>query len=205
MSQKIKLVLSTALVVLLTGLLLFTQQYWQLDLADLNLTKHVTTEYNQLVLFKGVTFLGKTLFLVVLGFLLGNETNLRYVRAIKLWLATVVTSLTLQVVALYLNDSFSVSDLYNSLLPVLRNTYPLASGVLIGLCCLKKADEYFLKLSWKQILVIVIIMTGLPTIFGQDPFGTWNGTGLTFGLVMFLVGALVTAKMTLLVANNKPI
>lgn len=138
MSQKIKLVLSTALVVLLTGLLLFTQQYWQLDLADLNLTKHVTTEYNQLVLFKGVTFLGKTLFLVVLGFLLGNETNLRYVRAIKLWLATVVTSLALQVVALYLNDSFSVSDLYNSLLPVLRNTYPLASGVLIGLCCLKK-------------------------------------------------------------------
>lgn len=194
MSQKIKLVLSTALVVLLTGLLLFTQQYWQLDLADLNLTKHVTTEYNQLVLFKGVTFLGKTLFLVVLGFLLGNETNLRYVRAIKLWLATVVTSLALQVVALYLNDSFSVSDLYNSLLPVLRNTYPLASGVLIGLCCLKKADEYFLKLSWKQILVIVIIMTGLPTIFGQDPFGIWNGTGLTFGLVMFLVGAVIAKK-----------
>ena len=140
MSQKIKLVLSTALVVLLTGLLLFIQQYWQLDLADLNLTKHVTTEYNQLVLFKGVTFLGKTLFLVVLGFLLGNETDLRYVRVIKLWLVMVVTSLTLQVVALYLNDSFSVSDLYNSLLPVLRNTYPLASGVLIGLCCLKKAD-----------------------------------------------------------------
>ena len=194
MSQKIKLVLSTTLVVLLTGLLLFTQQYWQLDLADLNLTKHVTTEYNQLVLFKGVTFLGKTLFLVVLGFLLGNETNLRYVRAIKLWLATVVTSLALQVVALYLNDSFSVSDLYNSLLPVLRNTYPLASGVLIGLCCLKKADEYFLKLSWKQILVIVIIMTGLPTIFGQDPFGIWNGTGLTFGLVMFLVGAVIAKK-----------
>ena len=194
MAQKIKLVLSTALVVLLTGLLLFSQQYWQLDLADLNLTKHVTTEYNQLVLFKGVTFLGKTLFLVVLGFLLGNETNLRYVRAIKLWLATVVTSLALQVVALYLNDSFSVSDLYNSLLPVLRNTYPLASGVLIGLCCLKKADEYFLKLSWKQILVIVIIMTGLPTIFGQDPFGIWNGTGLTFGLVMFLVGAVIAKK-----------
>ena len=105
MSSKIKLILSTALVVLLTGLLLFTQQYWQLDLTDLNLTKHVTTEYNQLVLFKGVTFLGKNLFLVVLGFLLGNETNLRYVRAIKLWLVMVVTSLTLQVVALYLNDS----------------------------------------------------------------------------------------------------
>ena len=56
MSSKIKLILSTALVVLLTGLLLFTQQYWQLDLTDLNLTKHVTTEYNQLVLFKGEPF-----------------------------------------------------------------------------------------------------------------------------------------------------
>ena len=37
-------------------------------------------------------------------------------------------------------------------------------------------------------------MTGLPTIFGQDPFGIWNGTGLTFGVVMFLVGAVIAKK-----------
>lgn len=194
MSQKIKLALLTVVVVLLTGLLLFSQQYWQLDLADLNLTKHVTTEYNQLALFKGLTFLGKPLFLVVLGFLLGNELKLRYAKAAKLWMLTIITSAVLQVVALYLNNDFSISELYNSLLPLLRNTYPLASGVMVGLCCLKKVDEYLLKLSWRQLIIVLIVATGLPSIFGQDPFAMNDGNGLTFGLVMFLFGAIVARK-----------
>ncbi|WP_270312660.1 sulfatase-like hydrolase/transferase [Ligilactobacillus agilis] len=194
MSQKIKSILMVVLMAILTLLLIYGQQYWQLDLVDLNLTTKVTTEYNKLVFYKGITFLGKTLYLVVLGFLLASETKLRYLRVAKLWLITVVTSITLQVVVLYLNDSFSGSDLYNSLLPLLRNTYPLASGVMLGLCLLKKAQEYFLKLSWRQILVVTIILTGSPTIFGQDPLAMWSGTGLTFGLVMFLVGALIAKK-----------
>lgn len=202
MSQKIKLALLTALVVLLTGLLLFTQQYWQLDLADLNLTKHVTTEYNQLALFKGVTFLGKNLFLVVLGFLLGDEAKLRYAKAVKLWALTIITSAVLQVVALYLNNDFSISELYNSLLPLLRNTYPLASGVMVGLCCLKKVDEYLLKLSWRQLIIVLVVATGLPSIFGQDPFAMNDGNGLTFGLVMFLFGAIVARKKVWLQAKR---
>ncbi|WP_346703288.1 sulfatase-like hydrolase/transferase [Ligilactobacillus agilis] len=191
MSHKLKEAISITLVLLLTGLVLFSQQYWQIDLS---LEKSITNKYSYLSLFKGITFLGKPLFLIILGFLLGNETNLRYVRAIKFWLVMVVTSISLQVIILYFDNSFSISELYNSLLPLLRNTYPLASGVIVGLCCLKKVDEYLLKLSWRQLIIVFVVATGLPSIFGQDPFAMNNGNGLTFGLVMFLFGAIVARK-----------
>lgn len=191
MSHKLKEAISITLVLLLTGLVLFSQQYWQIDLS---LEKSITNKYSYLSLFKGITFLGKPLFLIILGFLLGNETNLRYVRAIKFWLVMVVTSISLQVIILYFDNSFSISELYNSLLPLLRNTYPLASGVIVGLCCLKKVDEYSLKLSWRQLIIVLVVATGLPSIFGQDPFAMNDGNGLTFGLVMFLFGAIVARK-----------
>ena len=191
MSHKLKEAISITLVLLLTGLVLFSQQYWQIDLS---LEKSIANKYSYLSLFKGITFLGKPLFLIILGFLLGNETNLRYVRAIKFWLVMVVTSISLQVIILYFDNSFSISELYNSLLPLLRNTYPLASGVIVGLCCLKKVDEYLLKLSWRQLIIVFVVATGLPSIFGQDPFAMNNGNGLTFGLVMFLFGAIVARK-----------
>ena len=82
MSHKLKEAISITLVLLLTGLVLFSQQYWQIDLS---LEKSITNKYSYLSLFKGITFLGKPLFLIILGFLLENETNLRYVRAIKFW------------------------------------------------------------------------------------------------------------------------
>ena len=191
MSHKLKEAISITLVLLLTGLVLFSQQYWQIDLS---LEKSITNKYSYLSLFKGITFLGKPLFLIILGFLLENETNLRYVRAIKFWLVMVVTSISLQVIILYFDNSFSISELYNSLLPLLRSTYPLASGVIVGLCCLKKVDEYSLKLSWRQLIIVFVVATGLPSIFGQDPFAMNNGNGLTFGLVMFLFGAIVARK-----------
>ena len=183
--------------VLLVILFLFGQQFWQLSLANVTLTDKVTPKFIQLAFLKELFLLSKNVLLIFLGFLFAKEKNFRYVRVVKLWLLAVAVSFSLQIILVCLNKTFDFNSVYATVFPILKGTYYLGTGTLLGLLLWSFSQEWLLNLSWAKLIFLLTIIIGLPNVFSVDPLKLLNGDGLLFGTFLFLAGSLISTKKPL--------
>ena len=92
---------------------------------------------NQFEIFKGLTLLGSDILILLLGYFLSQRSH-RESTIIKAWLNTLVLGvLASMLVAFSTNQLAKVTvfhtDFFNAAFPLLRNTYPLIFGSLLGL------------------------------------------------------------------------
>lgn len=84
--------------------------------------------------------------------------------------------------------SFTIQNLYDAVLPITRNTYPVVLGVISALLIKDKLKNWFKKYKFSVILGGYAIVFTLPSIFNKDIFGLGNGNNIIIAFSLVALG-----------------
>lgn len=161
------------------------QVYWNLapHLAGYNTASLHTSAY---LMIKGLTLVGPDLLVILLGYYLGCHRQKAGV-AIKVWLNTLILGVLLSL-AIALTDNGVTNyptTVYDSLLPVLRNGYPLLTGVIGGLLIMSALSA---QMDKRRLTVLLWGLIAIPFVSPANIWG-WNDNFLAlFYAILFLLG-----------------
>lgn len=167
------------------------QVYWQLGphIASYSNASLHTSAYEVL---KGLTLLGPDILILLLGYFLSQKSH-RESTIIKAWLNTLVLGVLASVlVALSTNQLAKVTvfhtDFFNAAFPLLRNTYPLIFGSLLGLILTAVINDQ--KFVWRRPTLIGIWILMIVPLFWTPNIWGWTSDHLTlFYALLFVLGA----------------
>lgn len=84
--------------------------------------------------------------------------------------------------------SFTIQNLYDAVLPITRNTYPVVLGAISALLIKDKLKNWFKKYKFSVILGGYAIVFALPSIFNKDIFGIGNGNNTITAFLLVTLG-----------------
>ena len=107
------------------------------------------------------------------------------IKLIKKYVYIYVVNLLIFIGLFLWTRSFTIQNLYDAVLPITRNTYPVVLGVISALLIKDKLKNWFKKYKFSVILGGYAIVFTLPSIFNKDIFGLGNGNNIitAFSLV----------------------
>lgn len=141
-------------------------------------------------IFHGITIITTLMLLLLIGDILGQQ-EFNLTQFVKYWLYTIGLALLIVVSTWLFLNQFKVQNLYNALLPVTRNTIPLATAIILGSLLLPWLKQH-LAPAPNVWLVALITPLAISIIFGRDPFGLLNGRSVTFYLLIMIIGSIAT-------------
>lgn len=110
------------------------------------------------------------------------------IKLIKKYIYIYVVNL-LTFIGLFLwTRSFTIQNLYDAVLPITRNTYPVVLGVISALLIKDKLKNWFKKYKFSVILGGYAIVFTLPSIFNKDIFGLGNGNNIIIAFSLVALG-----------------
>lgn len=185
---------------LIVGILLlsFERLFWS---AEPNIATQYTRpsfELSMVMVLHGITALGLPLTLIALGRMLALQEK-TLAKAVKFWGYTILTGIFAISIYFALQRDISPTLIYNTFLPFMRNTYPLITGIILGMMLLPLYRR-FLRQHTEVAYSILGVFFILPTLFNKDIFGTFGGNSVIFALASFYLG--VTLELT--VSKNSP-
>lgn len=167
-------------------------------------TPNVVSYYTQpslhlslLNMFHSLTMIGEPLLLLGLGAYSAQIKN-PAAKAGKFWLYTFFCGIGMALVYFLVEKDISAWLIYGAFLPILRNTYPVVTGVIIGLVLLPFYQRIVAKAPYFTYVFLGTIFW-LPMIFDKDIFGFANGMSIIASLALFYLGsalALAPLKLT---------
>lgn len=190
--KKVKQSAITLLILFWVGL---NQLYWALapHIATYNNAEGLHTSLN--LILHATTGIGPDIVMLLLGLLLPTKAPHQPKSAvIKIWLNTLILGCgTCLILMLCVHNASAAygyiptSAVLDSLLPVLRSSYPLITGTLIGLLISKIVGE--LPQDWqKQTIYLIIVLIALPLFAKPNVFG-WADRGISlFYALLFVLG-----------------
>lgn len=139
-------------------------------------------------IFHSITITATLMLFLLTGDFL-SQLNFSLARAIKQWITLWGLALTIVLANWLIFNHFQVQSLYNALMPIARNTAPLATAFIIASLLLPWLSKYFAPAAnaWLLVLLFPLLVT---SIFGRDSFGLKNGQSVTFYLLTLTIGAL---------------
>lgn len=185
---------------LLLGILLFgiDRIFWASEPLIQTQYPEPSFELSLVMIFHGMTILGLPLIMIGSGrYLASVEKTLA--KAIQFWSYTLLVGVITVSVYFVLQKEISTTMIYNVLLPLMRNTYPLITGSIFALILLplyRKFLQHYPKLAYVILGTIFI----LPTLFDKDVFGLAGGNSVIFAMASFYLG--VTLELVPLKFNK---
>ena len=182
--QGLKNKISWGLVLFWAG---FAQVYWNLTP---NITEHNAANIRTSVylIIKGLTLIGPDLLVLLLGYFLYNRVDKKAL-VVKIWLNTAVFGCLLSL-AIALTDNginYYPITIFNSMLPILRNSYPLITGVMGGLMIASLFPTQQ-RMVPQRLIRIIWLLIALPFLTPVNIWG-WNDNFLTlFYACLFVLG-----------------
>lgn len=137
--------------------------------------------------------LGVDLLVMFLG-QLAQKHHPKYLmsQGIQSWIAVIITGV-LSTVALAFHRIFMLSAFYQSLFPILHNTYPVFTGILLGMfimILMNKSDTQ----EQNSIKILLWCLLIIPFVFGVNIFHWNSGNNPLIITVLFLMGSITPAK-----------
>lgn len=161
------------------------QIYWQLS-------PHIGTYSDESLhtsinlLLRATTTIGPDLVMLLLGLLASAKVQHAKPMVIKVWLNTLVLG-GLACLILMLCTTVPEPAIFNSLLPVLRNSYPLITGTLVG-PVIGEIIGHLPKVWQERTVYLIIVLIALPLFSTPNMFG-WVDHGLPlFYALVFVLG-----------------
>lgn len=105
---------------------------------------------------------------------------------IQSWMIIVLTGIVATLV-LALHRIFSLTNFYQALFPLLHNTYPLLSGVFLGLLIMVLMDNHFKQTRMSTAFLLWLLLI-IPFVFGINMFHWNSGNNPLLYTVLFLLG-----------------
>lgn len=84
--------------------------------------------------------------------------------------------------------SFTIQNLYDVVLPITRNTYPVVLGAISALLIKDKLKNWFKKYKFSVILGGYTIAFTLPSLFNKDILGLGNGNNIITAFSLVALG-----------------
>lgn len=110
------------------------------------------------------------------------------IKFIKKYIYIYVVNLLVFIGLFLWTRSFTTPNLYDAVLPITRNTYPVVLGAISALLIKDKLKNWFKKYSLSVILGGYAIVFTLPSIFNKDIFGLGNGNNIITAFLLTTLG-----------------
>lgn len=110
------------------------------------------------------------------------------IKLIKKYVYIYVVNLLIFIGLFLWTRSFTIQNLYDAVLPITRNTYPVVLGVISALLIKDKLKNWFKKYKFSVILGGYAIVFTLPSIFNKDIFGLGNGNNIITAFSLVALG-----------------
>ena len=162
------------------------QLYWPL-------APHISTYNNESLhtslnmMLQATTAIGPDIVMIALGVLIAS-TNMGYKSTIiKTWLNTFILGCIVCLALMFGTQNVTAAAVYDACFPVLRNSYPLITGTIIGLLIGEIIDQ--LSKGWQQRCVyLIVILITIPLFSTPNMFG-WADHGMAlFYALLFVLG-----------------
>lgn len=136
-----------------------------------------------------ITFLdtGIPFLMMLIGYHSKNLNN-RYFKIYSSWLYLIILEIAVIFSKLIVRNEFSLIHFYDAIFPLTRNTFPLVSAILLGLCSLKLVQQFFKSTENYKIKVVYFVLFLLPTIFNKDIWHYDDGHSVLFYWLTFNIG-----------------
>jgi phosphoglycerol transferase MdoB-like AlkP superfamily enzyme len=164
----------------------FSQLYWRLN-------PQITSNHGwdlATVIFnvsRGLTMIGPDILILLLGASLARRVVDAKAQLVKIWLNTLFVGCLLSLIISLFSTSEMTTAFYDAALPILRNSYPLISGILLGLVLGRISDQ--LTRRWQAVIGgLSLAMITASTIFTPSIFGWREQTTSIFYALVFLLG-----------------
>lgn len=163
------------------------QLYWSLapHLATYNDASLHTSAYQML---HGTTLIGPDIVMLLLGVALKYQLDRhREAWLINVWLNTLVLGCLVCLFSSLATNYVTASAVYDAALPILRNTYPLIVGAMLGVLISQILDQ--LDRKWRRLTLILILgIIIMPIFTTPNMFGWTESTNSLFYGLMFTLG-----------------
>ena len=110
------------------------------------------------------------------------------IKLIKKYVYIYVVNLLIFIGLFLWTRSFTISNLYDVVLPITRNTYPVVLGAMFALLINSKLKNWFKKYRLSVILSGYAIVFTLPSIFNKDILGLGNGNNIITAFLLTTLG-----------------
>ena len=110
------------------------------------------------------------------------------IKLIKKYVYIYVVNLLIFIGLFLWTRSFTIQNLYDVVLPITRNTYPIVLGAISALLIKDKLKNWFKKYKCSVILCGYAIVFALPSIFNKDIFGIGNGNNAITAFLLVTLG-----------------
>ena len=110
------------------------------------------------------------------------------IKLIKKYVYIYVVNLLIFIGLFLWTRSFTIQNLYDAVLPITRNTYPVVLGAISALLIKDKLKNWFKKYSLSVILGGYAIVFTLPSVFNKDIFGLGNGNNIITAFSLVALG-----------------
>lgn len=110
------------------------------------------------------------------------------IKLIKKYVYIYVVNLLIFIGLFLWTRSFTIQNLYDAVLPITRNTYPIVLGAISALLIKDKLKNWFKKYKCSVILCGYAIVFTLPSIFNKDIFGLGNGNNIITAFSLVALG-----------------
>ena len=108
--------------------------------------------------------------LILIGYQVKGSINF-----IKKYIYIYIVNLLIFIGLFLWTRNFTISNLYDAVLPITRNTYPIVIGTISALLIKDKVKSLIKKYKFSVILEVYTIIFLLPSLFNKDIFGLGNG------------------------------
>ena len=110
------------------------------------------------------------------------------IKLIKKYVYIYIVNLLIFIGLFLWTRSFTIQNLYDAVLPITRNTYPIILGAISALLIKDKLKNWFKKYRFPVILSGYAIVFTLPSIFNKDIFGIGNGNNAITAFLLVTLG-----------------
>ncbi len=124
--------------------------------------------------------------LILIGYQIKGDINL-----IKKYIYIYIVNLLVFIGLFLWTRSFNISNLYDAVLPITRNTYPIVIGTVSALLIKDKVENWIRKYKLSVILEVYITIFLLPSLFNKDIFGLGNGNNIITAFLLTTLGIIL--------------
>lgn len=137
-------------------------------------------------IIKGITMIGPDVLVLLLGLCLAYCKKIKFI-TIRVWANMFIVGCILCLIASLFSNEDLTREIYDALFPILRNSYPIVSGILLGLILgsiINQLNRHWQAISFGLILALITAST----IFTPSIFG-WSGQTISiFYALVFELG-----------------
>ncbi|NQM13752.1 sulfatase-like hydrolase/transferase [Streptococcus suis] len=138
-------------------------------------------------LFDLFTQFGMPLTMISLGYLYAASKH-SFSNIIKIWGYTVLAGLSVVCGLLIGNRTFYLSMLYNTLFPIVRDSYHEITALLVLVFFMPVVQNFVQRINHTAFLSILSLLFGLGVVFNRDIFLFGNGNNISYHLAMGMIG-----------------